>query len=232
MKTVICSLFILLSLIFAGIGHASAANSLISRKQLIELCNDPELRALRNWDKKIIEEWIKPNKIGFLPTFELRKELEHDGVPRSITQLLPKQFTSNVWIHVYEFQCFNCPPEVGKDFATMIHEEMHNRRRAINRNVKDILHEKSFMEEVAKLVWTPPADKQPSVYLKGSLRKIGNRFQITARMGYVSPTGSQVIGKNLRKTIPATNAAKEQLAATIANWYYESLRRELGFSSN
>lgn len=202
----------------------------LSRDQLILLAKDP---VLRQRPDMLMQEWIKPNKIGFLPTASVRRQLEEAGVPATITAELPRHFGSTLWLKVFEYACLGCGADspAGRDFAQQVSnaEAAVKLRREQDPVLRTLLGGKSFDPIVEKLSagWQPPLHQQPMAYIHGTLERDGETYRLTSQLSYRSITDAGPVGPNLAKVVPATPSALRSAAEETATWVLETLRSAL-----
>jgi hypothetical protein len=193
----------------------------LTKEELIDLCQRPYFR--KNPDR-VMEDWVKRNKIAFLPTKKTIAYLESNGVPLEITGQLKNFFASRISYRVCKFE----PKEgVGGNFSRRLLRQMEMARIKLRNSPGDFLYEKGFDPTIAEPNGPTQQELNQNplvgyVIIMGDVERTeanSGKITITARLAYVSRLHQRdVITAPLIVETTLSDSEQNSAAKKIAEW--------------
>ena len=197
----------------------------LTKNELVELTRSPEVRSR---PRDFINDVLKPNGIGFLPTNAVREELGEAGVPDEILDVLVKNSTRHILLKVCKFRCDGCPPDAGESFAVNLQDTIFDAKERFYSNIDDFLYGKRIDREVGPVGgYNVNSSQDIYIFVEGTLTKRGRQYNVYARLSYIDAgeSGAKSIAHKEWST-PVTGASRQK-TREIAQWYVDSLSSSL-----
>jgi hypothetical protein len=220
-------------LLFACLGSVVAQQPAmplapLTRDELIDLCSRPIFRAN---PEQVLNEFVRPNKIAFLPTKREVKYLLDNGVPKIITDQLKYNFASRIMYRVCEFTVSRT--EDGS-FTQILNTQLETERLTL-KTPGTLLYDKKFDPVVCPSSGPTEQDllEFPHVgyvTIRGAVDSVPgdpNKRSITARLVFVSRDQQAMsVVKPLVLDVSSTTNFPTA-AKTIAEWSIHSVEEEV-----
>jgi len=200
----------------------------LSKAELIDLLQQP---IFRDNPDEVLKRFVRPNKIAFLPTRQVREELSRAGVPETILEELSANFASTI---VYRVARFKPTDGLGGDFTRTLIFRLENVKFVTRGAPGHVLFGKTFNPLPTgpdgptreELLENP---RKGYVVIMGQIdTKEGNEKTISARLAFVSVDQQLMsIAQPQRKEIAWTPSSIEQAAEEIAQWSIQEVERQL-----
>ena len=208
--------------IAVGATAAQEQNVPLTRDELVNLCrqgfNDPD---------KVLNDFVRRDKIAFLPTKKVVSFLNNNGCPARITDELKHNFASRLVYRVCKFD----PPEEGGEFARLLSRKLGEVKGLLRRQ-GDLLSDKTFDPALAHSDGMTQEELNSRPH-DGFLLIMGvietgsnNQRSVTARLVFMSKVQgrTEIISP---KQLSLTNASRETIAKQIARWSIEEVENQI-----
>jgi hypothetical protein len=173
----------------------------------------------------LIEEWIQPNKINFIPTQAVLDDLKNKGVAKEVLNSLRANFASRIILLVFQFDCDNCSENQARQFSRKLLVAIRNTVLARNLDSTDPLYRKTYYGSILDTQTFQPAPAWGDltvIGITGTLAKHSDGFNIDVSFSHILQDNRFVpLGT---KQFTSISSESFQVAANqVSTWIKETL---------
>lgn len=212
----------------ASAAHGQEPLAPLTQEELIDLMQNPVYRQNPSW---VLNDFIKVNKIAFLPTHSTIRFLRANGVPEIITRELKYHFSSQITYRVCEFRQNGTS---GAGITSRLNTALERRRIELKNAQSGILSDKMFNPIPCGSTGVTPAElDQPHiayVLLMGEIDQgsQANRSRVTARLVFVSQRQNYIsITQPMTIDVVHTTQGWQDAVNRVAEWSIRAIENEI-----
>ena len=198
----------------------------LTRDELIDMFARP---IFRDNPQRALNDFIRRNKIAFLPTRSAREYLIRNGVPEEVVKELKHNFASRIVYRVCDFE----PDDEARQFSRTLRDEFGATRILMKADPNSLLRDKQFnplpcgprglgAEEVSF--------HTGYVMLLGDVGAVpqAGHITVTTRLVFKSRTQeTMIVTTPFVRTIERSTTSKNALAHEISRWAIEIVEEEV-----